>query len=175
MKKHAVWLLLVVSVGLNAGLLLALFGRGHHRPPQGPPDWGRELGLSAEQQQAFDQAREKLMAALDSRRDAMQAEHEKLSAELLAEHPDRAAIDACLDRAAALQREQQADVVEHVLAVRELLTPAQRQEFVQRVLGPVFRMGPPDGRHGRGHGGPERGGWRGGPPEPGDGPGPGEH
>lgn len=152
MKKHAVWLWLVVSVGLNARLLFALFGRGRHGPPRGPHRLDQELGLAPDQQAAVDAAREKLFADFQSRREATQAEHEKLSAELLAEHPNQAAIEASLDRAAALQRETQAAVVRHVLAVRELLTPTQRQEFVQRVLGPVFRMGPPGRRRG---GGPE--------------------
>jgi hypothetical protein len=80
-------------------------------------------------------------AALCDRLDAdvaalrtVQAQHTRELADLMASaSPDPAAIESCLDRLAATERQIKGAVVRTVLAQRDVLTAEQRRHFCNRV------------------------------------------
>lgn len=198
MKRNLLFLALLLSVGINCGLLgmgiarhrlLSAARDAEDRPPERDGREGREGARLADRLELTGEAREsflRLMRELavrvhDGRRQIDEARRE-LRHELTSAAPDRARIDGLLS---ALAREQDAldrALVANVYAARELLDgPAEREylRFVERfgaaVAGPRPPGPPPErlrpllgGRRLRGPADP------GGPPEGPDGPPPEE-
>jgi len=112
------------------------------------PEFRERLGITPEQaakihEQLFDLRKEMIRAKAD-----LEIKHLELREMLLADAPDRAAIDKKLEEISAARLAQQKSAVDHFLAVRDTLTAEQRQKL--RDMREHFRqheMGP-------GHGGP---------------------
>jgi Spy/CpxP family protein refolding chaperone len=145
------------------------FGPGGMRPGMGRggemglarfvnnPSMRQELGITDEQVTKFHSQQEDFMKAGILNRATMQVKRMELNDLLCADKPDRAAIDRKLAEVnAALAASEKTDI-DHMLAMRSLLTPDQQakmKEMMQNRMGPRGPMGP---------GGPGRGGR---PPQP---------
>jgi Spy/CpxP family protein refolding chaperone len=136
MKRAVLFGLLVVSLAVNAAVAFHALRR--HAPgvvpgmPAEPPLF-RALALDEAQKAAILARRAQLMAL----REATSARLAALRGELADAIPQgaagRARIDDVLARMEGAQREYQRAVVEHLLAVRESLLPAQRPVFERLV------------------------------------------
>lgn len=156
MTRRAMAVGLLVSVGLNVGLVVALALR---RPA--PRDWRRarsamtgELGLDARQEAALAAAQSSLAAKLREQRERMGQAAGEMTSLLLQPHPDRQRIDERLERMARIQRESQEAVIDHLVATRTVLTPEQHERLVRMMVRRGLQMGGPGGGHGRGRKGP---------------------
>jgi Spy/CpxP family protein refolding chaperone len=142
--------LLVLSLAVNAAVAFHAVRRARGMGEGGMPAEPllfKRLSLDAAQRSAILAKRESLMA----RRAATSARLGELRVELAtalsAGEAGRPRIDAVLAEMERAQREYQRSVVEHLLGVRELLTPAQRPVF-ETLLGDRLHAGwmmQPDG------------------------------
>ncbi|MBN2448642.1 MAG: periplasmic heavy metal sensor [Phycisphaerae bacterium] len=130
-----VWILLAASLAFNIGFG-AMFGvRAYERQcqvadePNPPCVLVEQLGLSQEQADLMRGAQTELLQKVNELGEQVATEHDRLVGLLLADEPDRQAIDAQLDTIATLQRGIQACVVEHLIEGRGLLEPEQRGGF----------------------------------------------
>jgi len=167
---------------LTAGLALAQGpGQGRHSRGQGCGGWAEgpgarwehlaeRLELTAEQQTAIDELREANRAQnLELGKELARLQNE-LEGEMLKDDPDQKTALKLADRLGDLRKEMQASRLETRLAVREQLTPEQRDKMLAMGAGHGKRGGRQGccdghgprrgGRHGR-HGG-GHGGWAGG-------------
>jgi Spy/CpxP family protein refolding chaperone len=150
MKRAAFLGLLVVSLAVNAAVAWRALGRrgpgaGGAMPTE--PPLFQHLELTGPQRAMILVRRGSLLerrAATASRLGELRGE---LAAALAQGEAGRERIDAVLSQLEGTQREYQRSVVEHLLAVRETLTPEQRPVF-ERMLGERLRAGwmmQPDG------------------------------
>ncbi|HSM91538.1 MAG TPA: periplasmic heavy metal sensor [Anaeromyxobacteraceae bacterium] len=143
MKRAALLSLLVVSLAANAAVA---FRALRHGPagmdggmPAEPPLF-QHLKLSEAQRSAILARRAGLLerrAAASTRLGELRGE---LAAALAQGEAGRARIDGVLAELERAQREYQRSVVEHLLGVREVLTPEQRPVF-ERLLAERLRSG----------------------------------
>jgi Spy/CpxP family protein refolding chaperone len=149
------WLIvaLLLSVGLNLGILATLAvsrlrppaeqSTDLPRPAQLSPEqsWrlARYLRLDGEQRRRFVELHRELVAQMRPRRERLQELRRELREELASEWPDRDRLDRLTaemgEAAAAVDR----TLAEHLLALREVLDPEQERAF-RRVIG---RLGAP--------------------------------
>ena len=125
--RRQLWLAvaLVVSLSFNAGLLIGGW-RSNGSRNQAEPDLG-------DYPSEFYTLCDRLQGDLQTLR-ARQAEATHDLADLMTcPAPDRAAIDRCLDRLTATDREIKRVVVETVLSQRELLPDSERKTFCDKV------------------------------------------
>ena len=134
MKRYWVYLLLALSLLVNAGVLagawfqvwraegateLAFFGMGHERVPE-------YLKLDHTQRERWHAMERDFVAALNSAGREIQTHRERLVREIFAAQPDAPAIER--ERAAifALQEAQQRSIIGQLLKEREMLSAEQR-------------------------------------------------
>lgn len=147
MKRAAILGLLVVSLAVNAvvawhALRRAPFGMagGVAGGMQADPPLFKRLALSDPQRTAILAKRASLMARRSSTSARLGELRGELAVALSQGGAGRARIDAALAEMERAQREFQRSVVEHLLAVRETLTPAQRPVF-EELLAERMRAG----------------------------------
>jgi Spy/CpxP family protein refolding chaperone len=121
------------------------------------PMMRQQLGITDEQVTKFHQQQEDFQKAGIQNRATMQVKRMELNDLLRADKPDRAAIDRKLAEVNVAQAASEKANIDHMLAVRSLLTADQQsklKEMMQNRMGPGGRgpMGPggPGGRGGRG-------------------------
>ena len=180
MKKYLVWVLLLVSLGLNAALLIRILDRpekpvwrrdmgphGHAVGPRagndgpGPRDGGERpdgsggmgegrrftgLDLSEDQHERLQELRGGWQVQMDPLRRDMQTLFAEMRDLLTDESIDRERVGAARRRLAAIRAEVDSLVSEHLLEELELLTPEQRDRYLERM--PWERFG--GGARGRG-------------------------
>jgi Spy/CpxP family protein refolding chaperone len=154
---------LLLSVGINAGLLAAVVARRvraeHERPPREeppPPEMEPQgggggdalpkvrrladhLGLEGEQRRQFLEIQLRFFSDALSRRLQLAETRRDLRRELTGAHPDDARIQALLRSASGESLALEQALVRNVLETRRLLTPEQDREYLQivRRLGPI--------------------------------------
>lgn len=147
-------LLLIVSLAFNLGACLAVAvqvrgegvadRRGDDRKRH-PEHLSDKLNLSPEQEEIVTASRERLFEELRAMKGRLHEESDGLAELLAAAEVDPAAVSAQVDRVAAVRNEMQERLVKHLLDVRDVLEPDQREsfrEFAGKVLSPPWR-----GRH----------------------------
>lgn len=153
MKQKALLGLLVVSLAVNAVVGWRALRRGCYGASRGPGEMAAEpplfkrLTLDDAQRTAILGMRSGLMARRAETSTRLGELRGELATALTAGQAGRSRIDALLAEMERAQREYQRSVVEHLLGVREILTPAQRPTF-EALLGDRLRAGwmmQPDG------------------------------
>ncbi len=142
MKRYWVYLLLVLSLLINAGVLagawfqasraegateLAFFGMGHERVPE-------YLKLDRTQRERWHAMEQDFVKSLNDAGREIQTHRERLVREIFSAQPDAPLIER--ERAAifALQEAQQRSVIAQLLKEREMLSPEQRAALADLLL-----------------------------------------
>jgi Spy/CpxP family protein refolding chaperone len=132
-KRLALWALLAASLSANlATAAVALWRRGPARPAE--PLLFSMVALDPDQRSRISGLRERLMSARDEQGRRMVALRRELAGAVVKEPPDAAAVGGALRAIAEAQAAYQQVVVEHFLAVRDVLRPEQRPAFEKMVV-----------------------------------------
>jgi len=187
MKRWWLVIALLLSVGLNLGILAAIAARRAHPGPRDPremanplnnslnnplnnpnplprlPRLADRLGLEGKERRKFLDIQWNLFQETSRLRLRMGEVHRDLKRELTSREPDRQRVDALLAESARVHGALERALVSNVLATRELLGPEREREYLAMVG--KLRVPGAGGGLGPGMGGP--GGQRR-PPEGGD-------
>ena len=161
MKRWWLVIGLLLSLGVNAGILAALaVGKFHRQEPrrhsapfQGPVNDARNLargvGLEAENAGDFRELHRRLFAAAREQRQRSMELRRELVSEVTAEEPDRDEIDGILLRISEIQLEMERALVATMFEARDLLDTSQEQRYVRflasRLMVREHGGGPPRG------------------------------
>jgi len=144
MQNSPAWArwLLALSLLFNLGFLTAFSVRwacsrmcGEPKAAAGNCPLYEQLRLEPGQRARAEQERRRLMHDVRQLQARLAGDREALMGLLLSPEPDPAAIDGQLARISAAQAAVQRRVVDHFLAERRELTPAQRQAFQEVIRG----------------------------------------
>jgi hypothetical protein len=159
------WLViaLLLSVGLNLGILAAIAARraqpGPRNPWPGPemanpaadplprlPRLADRLGLEGEERRKFLDIQWDLFQQMTRLRLQMGEVHRELKRELTRSEPERQRVDALLQESARIYGSLERTLVDGVLATRKLLGPEKEEEYLRlvgrlRVPNPGGRLG----------------------------------
>ena len=124
----------------------------------------QRLGITADQTAKIHQQDSDFQKSEIQGRAALQVKQIELRDLLAAANPDRAAIDAKVQEVGAAQTALEKSVVDHGLAVRDILTPAQRQQLQQLRANGFQAGGAPGGARGQQGSANQPRGQRGGAP-----------
>jgi Spy/CpxP family protein refolding chaperone len=142
MKRYWVYLLLALSLLVNAGVLagawfqarhaegateLAFFGMGHERVPD-------YLKLDHAQRERWHAMEQDFVKTLNDAGRDIQTHRERLVREIFSAQPDAAAIERERASIFALQEAQQRSVIAQLLKEREMLGPEQRAALADLLL-----------------------------------------
>ena len=157
MKRWWLVIALLLSVGLNLGILTAILaarrqGPREPRPGAEMPNPGNDplprlprladrLGLEGEERRKFLEIQWNLYQETTRLRLQLGEVHRELRRELSGEEPGQARVDSLLNESARIYLALERALVRNVLATRELLGPEKEQEYLQmigrlRVPGP---------------------------------------
>ncbi|WP_366553076.1 Spy/CpxP family protein refolding chaperone [Aquibaculum sediminis] len=139
MNRKLPWLLLVLSLLVNAGFLFGVLQAQQqaeqmsHTATNETVQAAEQLDLNAEQEAALDAVRDALRARIerdrnDERRDARQSE---VLEALVRDSYDRSGMRAILREDSDARLERWLDMGEEVHGFLQILTPEQRQRFQQ--------------------------------------------
>lgn len=139
MNRKLPWLLLVLSLLVNAGFLFGVLQaqqqaeRMSHEATNETAQAAEQLDLNAEQEAALDAVRDTLRARIerdrnDERRDTRQSE---VLEALVRDSYDRSSMRAILREDSDARLERWLDMGEEVHGFLQALTPEQRQRFQQ--------------------------------------------
>ena len=140
MKKSAIRLVLLFSLSMNLAVVAA-FAYQHSRKPAAAAvaaDPFAVLELTPEQAEAFAQEKHHFSTYRGSCHGEMTNMRAALVAELIAAAPDQEAIDQTLAAMRERQSATERRLVDHLLALREILRPEQQASFaavLERTLG----------------------------------------
>ena len=144
MTRATLLVLFCASFAINVGAFGAAAYRNYSHPEVanvdpaqhggGPQQLETDLGLSDEQQAAFELAREEASGHIDRASAQLRARRQELFDLLTGPSPDRAAIDRTVSDISAEQLTIQRAVVNQWIQQQDVLTGTQRAEFV-RLLG----------------------------------------
>ena len=151
--RNGLWLLVLVSLAFNVGFGTTFGVRTYRHYCRAGGDGNgnarrslqEALNLSPEQTAQMDDARAKLLLQVDELRQQLSVEREALAELVTAGEPDSAAMATQLDSVASLRREIQRRVLEHLLEMKKLLRPEQREAFDEVIRRHIFP------RNGHGH------------------------
>ncbi len=161
--------------------LALLASSGFAQPGPGDPGNARpgmrrhmidQLKLTDQQKQDIGKLRAEFQKSMIAQRAKVQSLRVDLRSEIAADNPDRAAIEKTTQAISAAQSQMKMDLINHLFAVRALLTPEQQKIFkgeLQQIVGRAHRgarfamMGGMRGGMGN-----RMGGWRGAPVSPDD-------
>jgi Spy/CpxP family protein refolding chaperone len=133
MRRLAFWGLLVASLSANLAMGgVALLRRSPGRP--GEPLLFSMVALDPGQRGRISALRERLMSTREEQGRRMATLRRELASAVARQPADPAAIDRALRDIAQAQAAYQQAVVEHFLAVRDVLRPEQRPAFEKMVL-----------------------------------------
>jgi Spy/CpxP family protein refolding chaperone len=141
MRRWLVFLALLLSLGINVGLVTALVleRRQGWRPPMAgqPPAPGvglrrlaDQLALDPDQRQRFSRLHQRFFAESRPLREELGRVRENLRRALMAEQPDRAEIDRLLSASGELTEQLDRRFVATVLEAGEFLSVEQRNRFL---------------------------------------------
>ena len=141
MKPIWLWIALLLSVGVNLGVL-ATIGTDRLREPapwdrgsreEGPPV-GRaadRLGLEGEKRDAFIQIQTDFFQGMKESRDELENLRSELRRELTVETPDRAEVDGLIEEMGQAYSRLDRVFVDNVLKSREILDPEQERRYLE--------------------------------------------
>jgi Spy/CpxP family protein refolding chaperone len=163
MKRAWIWVALLLSVGINIGILASLAtSRYRHdtrfdRPrPEGSPPFARVadyLELEGVTRDRFLVIQKELFETTRRQRQELESLRRELRGEAVSEDPDIDRIEQLLNEASEVGRSLDRAMVESVLETRRILSPEQQRRYLRvlerlrmggRRFGP-HRM-PPKGR-----------------------------
>ena len=156
MKKWGILVLLLLSIGLNAGLLISYLSRGSAGSSPGgqvpgstvfqesgdvtltelPPRLRRlirrmanDLELRGDDRRRFFEVQEVFFrTSFDAQRRLRQIER-RIRAELASDTPERSVVEEHLQQIAATRLEQERAFLDNYFATRQLLSPGQEERF----------------------------------------------
>ena len=158
MKRSWLWIALLLSVGVNIGIL-ATVGTARYRVKErvdrfrseAPPPFARmadHLKLEGETRDHFLEIQRDLFATTRHYREKLEDLRLELRQEVTSENPDTDRVERLLAESGQVNRDLDRAMVESVLATRHILTPEEQQRF----FGVLERMR----SRGRGPGHPRR-------------------
>ncbi len=124
---------LVFLTGAVLAAAAALAWPQDARKPHGVAAHYAELGLSPEQRAAIDPLLKQMEERVGPLCRAIAQQKRALYDELRADAPDRAKIDAAIEAAVDVRRDMQRALVDHLAAVKPILTPDQRVRLFDRL------------------------------------------
>ena len=142
MKRYWVYLLLALSLLINAGVLagawyqarraegateLAFFGMGHERVPE-------YLKLDPTQRERWHAMEQNFVKTLNDAGREIQTHRERLVREILSAQPDASVIERERASIFTLQEAQQRSVIAQLLKEREMLSAEQRAALAELLL-----------------------------------------
>jgi len=142
MKRYWVYLLLALSLLVNAGVLagawlqassaegateVAFFGMGHERVPD-------YLKLDPMQRERWHAMEQDFVTSLNEAGRAIQTHREHLVRAIFSAQPDAAVIERERTAIFTLQEAQQRSVIAQLLKEREMLSPEQRTALAELLL-----------------------------------------
>jgi len=141
MKPIWLWIALLLSVGVNLGVL-ATIGTHRFREParwdrgpreEGPPI-GRaadRLGLEGENRDAFIQIQTDFFQRMKESREELETLRRQLRREMTAENPDREVVDGMIEEMGQAYSRLDRVFVDNVLKSREILDPEQERRYLE--------------------------------------------
>lgn len=147
MNSRWLILVLVVSLGMNIGLILPRLCAGKAKSAAAQScGWHvsplrMELGLSESQAQRMENDRKRLLERIGPQRETLRAKRRELLAWLRTPDTPAADLDRLLQDIAALQTGIEKAYIEHSLQIRDLLTPTQLLKYerlMERGLCPAM-------------------------------------
>ena len=166
MKRGWVWVALLLSVGINIGVL-ATIGVSRARAKAGlerPRDRGgsppverlaTHLDLDGEARDQFLDIQQTLFRSMQQHQGSLQELRTEIRREIMSDLPDPLNVDRLLGEVGAIHMDLDRAMVESVSATRKILTPEQQKryfEVLERWQGASRRFagrGGPPGRPGR--------------------------
>jgi len=179
MKRGWVWVALLLSLGVNIGVL-ATIGLSRmrtkarwerSRDPSSAPPFERianHLKLAGEPREQFMVIQKDLFRTTREHRQQMEKLETELRREVMSENPDPDRVDRLLEETGAAKRELDRAMIESVLATKQILTPEQQQRYfhvLERLRGANRRFGGRGGPPRRPRSGPRPGPDQGPPPD----------
>lgn len=163
MKRAWIWIALLLSVGVNIGVLASIAASRYRaearivrQRPDGPPPFARMadyLELEGEVRDRFLDTQRELFETTRRQRQELESLRHELRSEAVSDNPDIERIDRLLNQASEVGRSLDRAMVESVLETRQLLNPEQQKRYLRilerlrmggRRFGPHRR--PRDGR-----------------------------
>ncbi len=173
MSRKALIIILIVSIGINLGLLgfMALDAVResrlfHERRPL--PHWlGSIEGITPDQTNRINTIMSQGRGPIEALMKDLFQKRCELNLMIAKENPDLVAIDAKITEISGVQAQMEKLIVQQIITIRGVLTPGQQQmltDYMGRCMmprprGPLFDDGIRPGRgmgHGWGRGGPNR-------------------
>ncbi len=150
MKPTALRLALLLSLALNLGVVGTIaLDRLRPPAPAPKPPLHRILGLDEAQRARWEAAERPFLQQFDAASAQLERHRSALVAALFAEPIDTARIESERAAIAALQQQQQALIIEQLIAERAILDAPQRAQLLQLLLAqPAAGSGVED-LHGR--------------------------
>ncbi len=166
MKRWWLVILLLLSVGLNLGILAAIAAKKAQKPgPREPrpaeamnpaadplprlPRLADRLGLEGEERRKFIDIQWNLFQQTARLRLQRGEVHRELKRELTREEPDRQKVNQLLGESARIYGAMERALVDSVLSSRDLLGPGQEEEYL-RFVGRLRVPNPDPGLQGQG-------------------------
>lgn len=150
MKKKIMTVVLILSLGLNLGVLITvgrhwLYRREFKKGP-GENSWfkkkmQKELNLTEAQVTFMEQDRKNIDQEITSIKEELKKKRAELFTLLDANPVDNAKVDKLIDTISLLQAKIEKTVVNHLAIMKKNLTPEQQQKF--KAMMPKGFMGPP--------------------------------
>ena len=140
MKSKVIILLLIISLGINIGLIVRLawqrpmLRRFEERDIR--QGWRREglkhrLDLNENQLKAIEAMHETTLVKMDVIRDTLESKRAELINILKEAQPDTARIQPLIKEIANLQAQIELGFTKNLLAMKKVLTPEQQQQFFE--------------------------------------------
>ena len=150
MKRWWILIALLLSAGINVGILATLLAQHLHQPVAAAPggasaaldavaDVGPRpnlgpladrLGLRGEARSKFMEMQEGFISAMREQRFHLMQLQAELRAELLSEHPDRERIEPLTKQLGEAYGSLDRALAENILASRAVLTPEQQMQYL---------------------------------------------
>ncbi|MGA9118750.1 MAG: Spy/CpxP family protein refolding chaperone [Bacteroidota bacterium] len=165
MKRTIAVLVLALSLGATAALAQPAPAPRAPMHPQMHQQMMAKLNLTDAQKEQMAKLRAEFQKKMIAQRAKIQSLRVDLRTEIGADNPDRAAIEKTTKNISELQAQGKMDLIDHLFAVRSILTPEQQKTFkahlmslagemreraMGRMMGRMGRMG-----HGMDNGGPD--------------------
>jgi Spy/CpxP family protein refolding chaperone len=147
MKSKVILILLIISLGINIGLIVRLAGRRPMLRRFAERDirqgWRRDglrhrLNLNEDQLKAIETMHETTFTKINAVRETLELKRAALLNVLKETQPDSTQLQALIKEVANLQAQIELGFTENLLAMKKVLTPDQQQQFFelfQRRLG----------------------------------------
>ncbi len=157
MKNKALTIILILSLGLNLGVLARFsrhwlnrrdFKRGPREHSWMKKKMQKELNLTESQCALMEQGRNNIDQELKSLREELKRKRIELFTALDTEPVDNVKVGQLIDNISALQAKIEKTVLGHLITMRKGLTPEQQQKF--KAMMPRGFMTPPLDQPGQG-------------------------